>query len=306
MKLIFLLLISWYSINSQTNSDLSLTEHKNVGETILDLFPLHVGNFWQYKVTVDYPSNYEDTVYYVYREILKDTLMLNGFVYKYVYATSDAWPHQDYLRVDSLTGCIYKYDDYSNEEFLIDSLRMITGNSIISGYGFQIECVSVDSIYLFGESRLTKYFSFPLIQARLDYMYAEGIGQIYRLFSYGQIGVTNVISEVTYAKVNGNEFGALVSVNNNYFKELSYLLSQNYPNPFNPSTSIQYLIGSRQFVTLKVYDVLGNEIAILVNEELQAGEYEVEFDGTGLPSGIYFYKLQAGDYNQTKKMILIK
>ncbi|MBK7229251.1 MAG: T9SS type A sorting domain-containing protein [Ignavibacteriales bacterium] len=90
-----------------------------------------------------------------------------------------------------------------------------------------------------------------------------------------------------------------------------FALEQNYPNPFNPSTSIQYAIGNKQFVQLKVYDVLGNEIATLVNEEKPAGSYEVEFDVAqdsrpAIASGIYFYKLQAGEFIQTKKMILIK
>ena len=83
-------------------------------------------------------------------------------------------------------------------------------------------------------------------------------------------------------------------------------LSQNYPNPFNPSTSIQYAVSSPQFVSLKVYDVLGNEIATLVNEEKAAGTYEVDFYGTVLPSGIYFYKLQAGSFAETKKMVLLR
>jgi hypothetical protein len=85
-----------------------------------------------------------------------------------------------------------------------------------------------------------------------------------------------------------------------------FLLYQNYPNPFNPVTSIQYAISSRQFVTLKVYDILGSEVATLVDEEKPAGEYEVEFDASELPSGIYFYKLTAGEYNQTRKMLLLK
>ncbi|MCZ6701812.1 MAG: T9SS type A sorting domain-containing protein [Ignavibacteria bacterium] len=83
-------------------------------------------------------------------------------------------------------------------------------------------------------------------------------------------------------------------------------LSQNYPNPFNPSTRIQYAVSSRLFVSLKVYDVLGNEIATLVNDEKAAGSYAVEFDATGLPSGIYFYKLQVGSFVETKKMILLR
>ena len=85
-----------------------------------------------------------------------------------------------------------------------------------------------------------------------------------------------------------------------------FSLSQNYPNPFNPVTNIKYSISSRQFVTLKVYDVLGNEIATLVNEELSAGEYEVEFDAAGLSSGIYIYRLQAGTFIETKRMMLLK
>ena len=87
-----------------------------------------------------------------------------------------------------------------------------------------------------------------------------------------------------------------------------FSLEQNYPNPFNPSTSIQYAIASRQFVQLRVFDVLGNEIATLVNEEKSPGVYNIEF-GTGsteLSSGIYFYKITAGDFVQTKKMILVK
>jgi hypothetical protein len=91
-------------------------------------------------------------------------------------------------------------------------------------------------------------------------------------------------------------------------------LSQNYPNPFNPSTRIQYQVSSISHVILKVYDVLGNEVATLVNEEKPAGSYEVEFDAAGLSSGMYFYKLQAGNpstssgqgFVETKKMLLLK
>jgi len=106
-------------------------------------------------------------------------------------------------------------------------------------------------------------------------------------------------------------FDQLVSVKNDYqLLPIQYMLEQNYPNPFNPSTNIQYAIGSRQFVQLKVYDVLGNEIATLVNEEKPAGTYEVMFNPESSirypASGIYFYQLKAGDYLETKKMILMK
>ncbi|MEJ5263595.1 MAG: phosphodiester glycosidase family protein [Ignavibacterium sp.] len=95
-----------------------------------------------------------------------------------------------------------------------------------------------------------------------------------------------------------------------------FVLYQNYPNPFNPVTKIRFAVpasslnpfskGEWTFVNLKVYDILGHEIATLVNEEKAAGNYEVEFNGLNLPSGIYFYKLTAGAFTQTKKMILLQ
>jgi WD40 repeat protein len=87
---------------------------------------------------------------------------------------------------------------------------------------------------------------------------------------------------------------------------LHFELSQNYPNPFNPSTRIQYSVSSSEKVTLKVYDVLGREIATLVNERKSPGMYEVQFDGSGLSSGMYFYRLQAGNFVDTKKFVLLK
>ena len=85
-----------------------------------------------------------------------------------------------------------------------------------------------------------------------------------------------------------------------------FVLEQNYPNPFNPSTNIQYALGRQQFVVMKVYDVLGNEIATLVNEEKSAGTYEIKFDASVLTSGVYFYKLEAGNFIETKKMIFLR
>jgi len=86
----------------------------------------------------------------------------------------------------------------------------------------------------------------------------------------------------------------------------SYLLGQNYPNPFNPSTNIRYQIANAGYVTLKVFDILGKEIAVLVNKNQKPGTYEVTFDGESYPSGIYFYRLEAGDFSETRKMILVK
>jgi hypothetical protein len=86
----------------------------------------------------------------------------------------------------------------------------------------------------------------------------------------------------------------------------TFLLEQNYPNPFNPSTTIRYQLPVASEVKLEVYDVLGKKIATLVSERQSAGSYQVVWNASGLSSGTYFYRLQAGTFTQTKKMILVK
>ena len=92
----------------------------------------------------------------------------------------------------------------------------------------------------------------------------------------------------------------------NLLSPKEYQLAQNYPNPFNPNTTIRYSIPQRSNVVLKVYDVLGNEVATLVNEEKDRGVHTINFDATQLASGIYFYRLHAGSFVETKKMILLR
>ena len=101
-----------------------------------------------------------------------------------------------------------------------------------------------------------------------------------------------------------NQYSRSVKVSINAPKEFS--LSQNYPDPFNPATTIKYSIPSDGPVSLQIYDLLGREVKILVNENQKAGNYSVKFDGSNLSSGIYIYRIQTGKYLTAKKMILIK
>ena len=87
------------------------------------------------------------------------------------------------------------------------------------------------------------------------------------------------------------------------FCQMNLYLEQNYPNPFNPSTKISWQSPVSGWQTLKVYDVLGNEVATLVNEYRDAGSYEIEFNASKLSSGVYYYQLRAGSFVETKKMI---
>lgn len=104
--------------------------------------------------------------------------------------------------------------------------------------------------------------------------------------------------------VNG---GGTVSVQNISSEVPSaYSLKQNYPNPFNPTTNIRYALPKNGMVKLVVFDALGREVETLVNESQQAGTYEAKFNGAALTSGVYFYKLSAGDFTDTKRMLIIK
>jgi|WetSurMetagenome_2_1015567.scaffolds.fasta_scaffold02875_3 hypothetical protein len=116
----------------------------------------------------------------------------------------------------------------------------------------------------------------------------------------GSVGMKNILglaylgSSPTSVENNADNFPS------------EYELFQNYPNPFNPSTKIEFRIAELGLITLKVYDVLGNELMTLVNEQKQAGNYEVEFNASSLTSGVYFYQLKSGNLTQTKKMVLLK
>ncbi|MBK7380039.1 MAG: T9SS type A sorting domain-containing protein [Ignavibacteriales bacterium] len=85
-----------------------------------------------------------------------------------------------------------------------------------------------------------------------------------------------------------------------------FLLEQNFPNPFNPGTKISWQSPAGSWQTLKIYDVLGNEIATLVNEYREAGSYEINFDASSFSSGVYYYQLKAGNFIETRKMILLR
>jgi hypothetical protein len=100
------------------------------------------------------------------------------------------------------------------------------------------------------------------------------------------------------------EYSNIVEVQ--VIQPFEFSLEQNYPNPFNPSTKIKYSIPQISQVQIKVFDVLGNELKTIVNEEKSTGTYEITLHAENLPSGVYFYQLRAGEFVQTKKMLLLK
>jgi hypothetical protein len=132
----------------------------------------------------------------------------------------------------------------------------------------------------------------------------------------GPFTPTNLHFSLINVSVEGDNTFKEMDLSGNNLKPTQYTLDQNFPNPFNPSTVINYQIPQDGFVTLKIYDILGNEVATLVNEEKAIGRYEVNFSAQGgsasggngynLSSGVYFYQIKTGSFTDTKKMLLVR
>jgi hypothetical protein len=111
---------------------------------------------------------------------------------------------------------------------------------------------------------------------------------------------------VSTPDIGADEFDGIVGVEDEETVPTEFSLEQNYPNPFNPTTTFGYSIPIQSKVVIKVFDILGNEVATLLDEEKSVGTYELTWNAANLSSGIYFYQLKAGEFVSTKKMILLK
>jgi len=118
----------------------------------------------------------------------------------------------------------------------------------------------------------------------------------------------NIIVAATHGRgvFKGRPNGAVGIINEKNILLKDFNLSQNYPNPFNPTTNIQYSIPTESFVTVSIFDILGKEVATIINKKQSAGSYKTNFNASKLPSGIYFYRINAGNFSETKKMMLLK
>ena len=294
MKSYFILLISLFFICFPINAQ--------------NWFPLGVGNRWDYVVHYDAGSMGEwyDTISI---EITSKQVLSNGLEYYLLSAPFIWWyyPYPQYLREEN--SKIYFFD-------VEDSLDCFAYRFDVPLYSFYEDCKGgQQNIYDIDTSDTFGYSDIHQDQnSIINFSYKFGL---YHLFLPGIVEMDCtlkgcIISDTTYGQL-------LVSVKNSTCSPMKIYLSTNYPNPFNPVTKIKFEIpgqarNDNALVTLKVYDLLGREVATLVNEEKPAGEYEVEFNAAKLPSGIYFYQLRAVDpstgsgqvFVETRKMVLIK
>ncbi len=282
----------------------------------LQYYPLHAGDYWQYQEVASNsePPFEKDTLFYSV-EAVKDTILSNGRSYqalRYVYPNHDSlWVYE---RVDSLTGRVFRYDtSWAADERIMDSLFAEPPDTIQSSPNtvypipvgnYRAICIYINADTLLGKATHIKYFGGGSM-FESTHALAEGLG----LYSYSfewDFGHTDVTLQ--YAVIDGKEYGTEVPtyVKGRTAELQSFILFQNYPNPFNPSTVISYQLSTRVFVVLNVYDVLGRKVETLIHSPQAAGIHSVTFDAQNLPSGVYLYRLQAGTYQDTKKLLLLK
>jgi uncharacterized delta-60 repeat protein len=186
----------------------------------------------------------------------------------------------------------------------------VTGKSQGSGSLFDIATINYDTagictwVTRFNEDDMPDNYATAIAADAAENIYVAGYsGSEERRFGYAaDIGIANKTSKYTLVKYSHDP----VSVEGNYVDvPRSFRLEQNYPNPFNPSTQINYSIPWRSHITLRVYSVLGQEVMTLFEGDSQPGNYAARFDARGLASGVYYYRIQAGFFVKTMKMLLV-
>ena len=257
-------------------------------------YPLNIGDIWQYKVL--------EVNEYFYVEVIGDTTFSsNGYTYKILV---NNYGVRGFRRI--YNDKVYFYNKILQQDQIKYNFTLQPGDTVAvfpcENDTTIITLIDVRYQTIFGLERkqwLFLYDTVPYLDDEVVYTITDSIG----LTSVDNIFLHQVLLA---ANINGNTYGTFVSVNGDHIVPKAVHLNQNYPNPFNPSTKISWQLPVGSWQTLKVFDVLGNEVVILVDEYKPAGIYEVEWSATGLPSGIYFYRLQAGDFIEMKKMILLR
>jgi hypothetical protein len=274
-------------------------------------FPLNVGNKFVYLNSNFYPGQT-----WVTRAVIAKDSTINGK--KYFYCVNFPYISAGWVRFDTAKGNLIQrsaiYCSSYTNDIVLDSMRS-KPNDQVSCLGTK-RCLDTNNITLFNQfQRKTLSFRNDGIIYQ-ETKYARDFGIISGC--QGEPPPCDTYYSLKGCVINGIVYGDTTMTNISYINSKipdKYSLYQNYPNPFNPSTIIRFNIPKLSsphalrgdlVVTLKVFNILGKEVATLVNEKLKPGEYETTFDASALPSGIYLYNLSTDNFKETKKMLMVK
>jgi hypothetical protein len=261
----------------------------------LDFFPHQVGDRWEYQ-------HFNGNSFIEILNLTRDSVDTGNH---FIFFNHNLIPD---FKLDSISNRVYKFS--SND--LIYQLDGQQGDAWDTGQGGGEKWAWIDTVYatnIFGKSSVVKVIKYgPAHPDTFGTEYylrerkiASGFGLIYE-WEEGPY--------ITYLRgciIDSDTFGTIISVphfTSNIRDE--FILHQNYPNPFNPNTTIEYQLNRNTPVVLEVFNNIGQKVEALVNEVQPPGNYHINFDGSNLSSGIYYYRIKAGEFRQQRKMLLIK
>jgi len=261
-------------------------------------FPTNVGDRWEYT------QNGPDIVYTVIRDSIDQTDSSRFIYYNYNPMSAQYKINKDYN--------VIKFPQSANP-WHVYKLNAKVGESWLAISGlWVVKLMDISQAYVFSKQTTVMTFGFYRPAQASDTVVTEGAYLVYwqkLAYGFGMISEEDGASQPTIlrgCKINGVVFGT-VDVKK-ILNELpsDFTLYQNYPNPFNPTTKISFSSPQKSQIKLKVFDVLGREVANLADGVYEVGKYEVTFDASRLPSGVYFNNLSTGSNTISKKMLLVK
>jgi hypothetical protein len=251
-------------------------------------YPLQRDNLWQLE-DAD-PMNY----HLVESRVVADTTLPNGMVYTVLEGFGVA-PAANYVRQDS--GVVYAFDFYDSTEHVVYDFNAEIGDTIGMWIGDWIRLAAKGPVPFYGRTLMAWNFVFGIIA---EITVIDSIGVTYLILDPG-------ISFIFRgAVIDGVQYGSITHVEAEPAYQEAPTLLQNYPNPFNSVSNVDFSISKSSFVTIAVYDLLGREVATIVDERLAPGSYTRQWNAGGLASGVYLYRLTAGTYVETRKLVLIR
>ncbi len=286
----------------------------------LDFYPLNVGDIRHYHNVLRTPYLVENS--YFYEKVLNDTV-IDGMNFKKklikkilitIWGDTVSGEYYKNERIDTLTFKVYNENDHT-----VICLATQPGDFCLAtqpGNTYRNRECSILYQNLFGRLREVKSFHISYVYNDVvSFDNIEIAANLGITYAHHQPGNMLTRTSLKYASINGIEYGTPLPIFEVTYKEdltsnkshpTNYILHQNYPNPFNLSTSIKFILAKSSYVKIELYNIAGQKVQTLLNKKMQAGTHRLEYNAQNLSSGIYFYSIEAGDFQDVKKMILLQ